>query len=86
MPRIDDSRRIDTPWTDNQVASLDAYQKAGYVHPFTYGDGEEKIDLTATRDGWVTKKGGPVVQTWAHEFMTNWQWRIPEFDKLREPV
>ena len=68
------------PWNDNQVASLNAYQAAGYVHPFTHGDGEQQVDLIATRDGWVAKEGGPVVQTWAHEFMADWSWRMPAFE------
>jgi hypothetical protein len=75
--------RIEAPWTDDQVASLNAYQTAGYVHPYTYGDGDEKVDLIATQDGWVAKLGGPVVQNWALEDMCNWKWRWPEFEQLR---
>ena len=71
------------PWNDDQVASLNAYQAAGYVHPFTHGDGEQQVDLIATRDGWVAEEGGPVVQTWAHEFMTDWSWRMPGFEAAR---
>jgi hypothetical protein len=68
-------KRIEAPWTDDQVASLNAYQKAGYVHPFTHGDGAEKVDLIATAAGWVRHHEGRVVQKWAHEFMTDWSWR-----------
>lgn len=75
--------QIPAPWTEDQVASLNAYQTAGYVHPFTYGDGQDKVDLIATSAGWVAKSGGKVVQTWAHEFMTNWAWRVPEFEAMR---
>lgn len=64
--------RSDAPWTDDQVASLNGYQNAGYVHPFTIGNGH---NLIATPAGWVEVEGGPVVQTWAHEFMTNWSWQ-----------
>lgn len=63
---------IHAPFTDDQVASLNAYQTAGYVHPFTGAAGG---DLFATRDGWIEKPGGSVVQTWAHEFMGDWSWR-----------
>lgn len=73
--------RTNAPWTDEQVASLNAYQNAGYVHPFTNGDGEDKVDLIATREGWVRKAGGRVVQHWAHTFMTDGSWRIPEFEE-----
>jgi 8-oxo-dGTP diphosphatase len=72
--------RIQSPWTDEQVASLNAYQNAGYVHPFTHGDGADKVDLIATRDGWVRQPGGRVVQTWAHDFMADGSWRNPAFE------
>jgi hypothetical protein len=66
-----------TPWTEDQVASLNAYQAAGVMHPFT-GErgpkGEETI-LIATPEGWVERVGGPVVQTWAHAWMVNWGWK-----------
>lgn len=88
MPEAEDSTgeggvlpRLDAPWNDEQVASLNGYQRAGYVHPFTYGEGEEKVDLVATRDGWIARDGGPVVQTWAHAFMADWSWRMPEFER-----
>jgi hypothetical protein len=73
MPHTDN--HINAPWTDDQVRSLNDYQEASYFHPFTYGEGEEKVDLIATREGWIAKRGGPVVQTWAHEFTCNWQWQ-----------
>lgn len=68
-------KRVEAPWTDDQVASLNAYQKAGPFHPFTYGEGNEQVDLIATAAGWVAHHGGPVVQKWAHEFMADWSWR-----------
>jgi len=89
--------RSEAPWTDEQVASLNAYQKAGYVHPFTSSPrpcdcggsselgmqhaetcnrSEGGIDLIATKDGWVEWLGGPVVQNWAHKFMTDWSWGV----------
>ena len=74
--------RSEAPWSAEQVRSLNGYQAAGYVHPFTHGDGDEKVDLIATTDGWVRKDGGRVVQTWAHGFMTDWSWR----DALLEAV
>lgn len=60
------------PWTEDQVESLNAYQQAGVMHPFTSAAGEV---LVATREGWVEVAGGPVVQTWAHEWMADWSWR-----------
>jgi len=84
--------KVLAPWTADQVASLNAYQTAGYVHPFTsnaggvLGEGLNllnlgpKINLIATVEGWVVDIDGPVVQTWTHDFMCDWSWRIPEFD------
>ncbi len=68
-------KRVEAPWTDDQVKSLNAYQNAGYLHPFTFGSGEKQVDLIATKEGWVAQVDGPVVQTWAHEFMADWSWR-----------
>ena len=67
--------RTEAPFTDDQVESLNAYQKAGVMHPFTHGDGPDKVDLIATRDGWIAAPGGPGVQTWAHAFMADWSWK-----------
>ncbi len=59
-------------WTDEQVANLNAYQKAGRFHPFTCpGDHdrcEKQRDLVATREGWVCACG-EYRQGWAHDFM-----------------
>ena len=75
--------RLAAPWTDDQVASLNAYQNAGYVHPFTHGDGADQVDLIATPSGWIAKEGGPVVQDWAHSFMADWSWRLPDLEQLK---
>ena len=69
--------RVEAPWSPDQVASLNAYQQAGYVHPFTSASGP---DLIATEAGWVEQPNGPVVQDWAHEFMTDWSWQMPFFE------
>jgi hypothetical protein len=65
------------PWTDDEVASLNGYQACGFAHPFTgrRGPNGEETILIATRDGWVEREGGPVVQTWAHSFMVDWSWK-----------
>lgn len=59
------------PWTTDQVNSLNAYQRYGYVHPYTSENGNV---LIATKDGWVEEEDGPVVQDWAHEFSLDWSW------------
>jgi hypothetical protein len=63
---------IFAPWTPEQVKALNEYQEAGYVHPFM-NDG---VILIATPEGWVEKEGGPVTQTWAHDFMASDNWRL----------
>jgi len=68
--------RADAPWTFSQVISLNAYQASGRFHPFT-GERKENGDetvLIATLAGWTETSGGPIVQTWAHEFMADWSW------------
>jgi hypothetical protein len=71
---------IDAPWTDDQVASLNAYQESEKNHPFTGNrkpDGSETI-LIATPNGLVEEEGGPIVQTWAHSWAVNWEWQTPD--------
>lgn len=63
---------IRPPWTAEQVAGLNRFQRAGFMHPFTCPDRhgldyDDRI-LTATPDGWVCLKCG-YTQKWAHAFM-----------------
>jgi hypothetical protein len=62
------------PWTEDEVASLNAYQASGRWHPFTSPSGDGS-SLIATPAGWVDKEGGPVVQDWAHMWMADWGWK-----------
>lgn len=73
----DDPKQVNAPWTDEQVESLNGYQVSGVMHPFTgtrKPNGDETI-LIATKDGWIEREGGPVMQTWAHTFMADGSWR-----------
>jgi hypothetical protein len=64
------------PWTNDEVASLNAYQSSMDYHPFTGRDESgKKVVLIATPSGWVTSPGGPIVQDWAHGWMANWSWK-----------
>ena len=65
--------KIEAPFTDNEVASLNAYQKSRLDHPFTCVCGDH-INLIATTDGWVCEKCA-YTQDWAHDFMANWEWK-----------
>lgn len=56
------------PWTDEQVAALNRWQRRGDVHPFTCDNGSHV--LVATNQGWICPKHGcDYRQNWAHVFM-----------------
>jgi len=69
--------RVVTPFTADQVVSLNAYQVAGVIHPFTCGaNGCHGIRLIAARDGWhCASDTCDYRQDWAHAFMADWSWR-----------
>ncbi len=76
--------RIEAPFTDTQVAALNAWQADQTRHPFTCGGdrsdaahaaraeqaGEEPGLLVATTDGWRCPACG-YAQGWAHSFMAS---------------
>jgi hypothetical protein len=62
---------LDAPWTNDQVDSLNAYQKSGKSEPFT---GDKRI-LIATPNGWVEENTKKVVQTWTYQWAANWDWK-----------
>ena len=65
------SDSVVAPWTDEQVANLNAFQNGGW-HPFTgENSAGEIVDLIATKQGWVADPGGEVVQLWANSFMAD---------------
>jgi hypothetical protein len=70
------AERVDVPFTDEQVESLNAYQKSDYVHPYTCVCGDH-IKLVATKDGWKCPRC-TYTQLWAHLFTADWSWKILE--------
>lgn len=73
------------PWTDEQVQSLNAYQRAGFMHPFTCpnrSDGQHRNDgsdlgtLVAGTDGWWCRDC-EYTQRWAHAFMADPRSSLP---------
>ncbi len=68
--------QVTAPFTEEQVKSLNAYQKSQYVHPYTCVCGNH-IPLIATKDGWVCKKCA-YKQNWAHNFTADWSWKVME--------
>jgi len=57
------------PWTEGQVAQLNANQRNPMRHPFTCGNDPCRSDLVATHSGWTCPNCGEWKQTWAHNFM-----------------
>lgn len=64
-------------FTADQVKSLNAFQSAEVMHPFTcfgtFRDERCGEMLIATEAGWVCRRCD-YTQDWAHDFMTDWQW------------
>ena len=60
---------VQAPWTDDQVKCLNDFQQAGYVHPFTCGGEDCRMDLIATNNGWICPSGCGYTQNWAHDYM-----------------
>lgn len=63
---------VHAPWTPEQVANLNAFQRNGYVHPFTCKCPNPRNTLVATQDGWVCPNDAcGWVQAWAFEGMAD---------------
>lgn len=81
----DEPATIRAPFTDEQVASLNAYQKSGVFHDFTCGDehaGERS--LIATREGWICPTC-EYTQVWAWLWMADCTWeQFKWFDRTSE--
>ncbi|HKB54415.1 MAG TPA: hypothetical protein VKD22_10465, partial [Ramlibacter sp.] len=70
---------IRPPWTPDEVATLNAWQHNGEVHPYTCGnDHDGDRVLVATRDGWVCPTCD-YTQAWAHHVST------PDLVQLTNP-
>jgi len=75
---------IKAPFTDDQIASLNAYQKSLHVHPYTCGNDHMGVHFTvddriliADLFGWHCPKCS-YLQDWAHVFSADWSWKIME--------
>jgi hypothetical protein len=64
--------KILAPFTADQVDALNAFQRLGYIHPFTCPghEGGGDRDLIATRSGWICCHCA-YRQDWAHAAMLN---------------
>jgi len=80
MGKQPDYKVTRAPWAPDQVASLNAYQATGIMHPFTCGDHEcraaahpKQATLIAYPDGWYCPRCR-YTQDWAHTWMADWSW------------
>ena len=62
-----------SPFTEDEINSINEFQKCIYWHPFTCGDGCEDA-LIATVEGMRCPKCVTYRQNWVHDFMANWKW------------
>jgi hypothetical protein len=69
-------RKISAPWTDDQIASLNAYQKSGVFHEYTCRNDGCPAFLMATPAGWVCAVSCSYTQNWAYALMTDWSWQL----------
>ncbi len=65
--------KMKSPFSPEQVASLEGYQKCGYFHPFTCD--RCRADLKPTESGWICSVDGcECTQDWCHDFMADNSW------------
>lgn len=81
---VDDSVRVAPPWSPDQVASLNAFQTSGLLHPFTCPRWHpDAVALVATEYGWTCPvKPCQYAQNWAHGYMADWTWKTVHGDVL----
>lgn len=84
IPAYDDQGVVQAPFDDDQVESLNAYQRAGVLHPYVCGRDSSHYPLVASPEGWRclfgVDSGDPYMncdytQGWAHVFTATWGWR-----------
>lgn len=67
--------KIEAPFTDDQVASINAFQQSGLMHEFTCTTRHQAGSaLFATREG-MRCPGCDYLQTWVHTYMANGDWK-----------
>lgn len=71
--------KIEAPFTELQIASINEYQHCGKFHPFTCAackaDENNDEPLVAFEYG-MQCLYCPYVQKWVHDFMADWSWKI----------
>jgi len=64
--------QVRAPWTEEQVASLDAFQGCTTCTPLV---DEKGLPLVATRSGLMKQGTDERVLIWAHRWMLDWSWK-----------
>lgn len=70
LARRPERKLLAAPWTDEQVAALNAYQRLSNFHPYTcpYAHDWRTRRLVATEEGWVCAHPNcGYTQNWAHD-------------------
>ena len=62
------------PFTEEQINSLNGFQKEAKWHPFTCGTDKCGADLIAVKEGWICPRCD-YTQDWAHDSMADDSWR-----------
>jgi hypothetical protein len=65
--------QVRTPFSDDQVKSINAFQESDKWHPFTCG--KCGAILKASKHGIDCYECGKWFQPWCHSFMADWSWR-----------
>ena len=73
-----------SPYTDDQVASINSFQDVGRFHPFTCGTAACGTRLLAVNAGLLCPKCN-YTQQWVWAWMADWSWRPSAMDRERIP-
>jgi transposase-like protein len=67
----DDAKKTFAPWSTAQVATLNAWQISGLIHPFTCKHTHRRANtLQAGQEGWYCPRCD-YTQNWAHDYMVD---------------
>lgn len=78
---ITEDGKLITPFTDDQVRSINTFQESGAFHPFTCP--KCGSTLKATTVGINCYVCGKWFQTWVHAFMADWSWQGQDLGRIR---
>lgn len=73
------------PWEDDEVKSINGYQLAGIMHPFTCinrgrDDHMDTEGIMLAEEEAMYCPFCAFLQTWVHDFMADWSWQKKFFN------